>query len=161
MATPALSSLVQLEPGTSDDLDAVMQIMEAAFGSKYGEAWTRSQCAGILPMAGVWLVLAREQATREAVGFSLSRYVAGEAELLLLGVLPSRHRQGIGRDLLDHFTRRAAANGASRVHLEVRDGNPAVHMYRAAGFEAVGRRRKYYHTPDGRNFDALTFARRV
>ena len=161
MATPALSSVVQLEPGTSDDLDAVMQIMEAAFGSKYGEAWTRSQCAGILPMAGVWLVLAREQATREAVGFSLSRYVAGEAELLLLGVLPSRHRQGIGRDLLDHFTRRAAANGASRVHLEVRDGNPAVHMYRAAGFEAVGRRRKYYHTPDGRNFDALTFARRV
>ena len=161
MATPALSSLVQLEPGTSDDLDAVMQIMEAAFGSTYGEAWTRSQCAGILPMAGVWLVLAREQATREAVGFSLSRYVAGEAELLLLGVLPSRHRQGIGRDLLDHFTRRAAANGASRVHLEVRDGNPAVHMYRAAGFEAVGRRRKYYHTPDGRNFDALTFARRV
>jgi len=161
MATPALSSLVQLEPGTSDDLDAVMQIMEAAFGSKYGEAWTRSQCAGILPMAGVWLVLAREQATREAVGFSLSRYVAGEAELLLLGVLPSRHRQGIGRDLLDHFTRRAAANGASRVHLEVRDGNPAVHMYRAAGFEAVGRRRKYYHAPDGRNFDALTFARRV
>jgi len=161
MATPALSSVVQLEPGTSDDLDAVMQIMEAAFGSKYGEAWTRSQCAGILPMAGVWLVLAREQATREAVGFSLSRYVAGEAELLLLGVLPSRHRQGIGRDLLDHFTRRAAANGASRVHLEVRDGNPAAHMYRAAGFEAVGRRRKYYHTPDGRNFDALTFARRV
>lgn len=161
MATPALSSVVQLEPGTSDDLDAVMQIMEAAFGSTYGEAWTRSQCAGILPMAGVWLVLAREQATREAVGFSLSRYVAGEAELLLLGVLPSRHRQGIGRDLLDHFTRRAAANGASRVHLEVRDGNPAVHMYRAAGFEAVGRRRKYYHTPDGRNFDALTFARRV
>ena len=161
MATPALSSVVQLEPGTSDDLDAVMQIMEAAFGSTYGEAWTRSQCAGILPMAGVWLVLAREQATREAVGFSLSRYVAGEAELLLLGVLPSRHRQGIGRDLLDHFTRRAAANGASRVHLEVRDGNPAVHMYRAAGFEAVGRRRKYYHAPDGRNFDALTFARRV
>ena len=82
MATPALSSVVQLEPGTSDDLDAVMQIMEAAFGSTYGEAWTRSQCAGILPMAGVWLVLAREQATREAVGFSLSRYVAGEAELL-------------------------------------------------------------------------------
>jgi ribosomal-protein-alanine N-acetyltransferase len=161
MATPALSSVVQLEPGTSDDLDAVMQIMEAAFGSTYGEAWTRSQCAGILPMAGVWLVVAREQATREAVGFSLSRYVAGEAELLLLGVLPSRHRQGIGRDLLDHFTRRAAANGASRVHLEVRDGNPAVHMYRAAGFEAVGRRRKYYHAPDGRNFDALTFARRV
>ncbi|MCL6729634.1 GNAT family N-acetyltransferase [Sphingomonas hankyongi] len=161
MATPALSTVVQLEPGSSRDLEAVMEIMEAAFGSKYGEAWTRSQCAGILPMAGVWLQLAREQHTGNVVGFSLSRCVAGEAELLLLGVLPSRHRQGIGRQLLDHFTRRAAADGASRVHLEVRDGNPAVHMYRAAGFEPVGRRRKYYHAPDGQNFDALTFARTV
>jgi len=160
-AAAASSAELQVASGGSSDLDSVIQVMNSAFDERFGEAWTRSQCAGILPMAGVWLVLAREQATREAVGFSLSRYVAGEAELLLLGVLPSRHRQGIGRDLLDHFTRRAAANGASRVHLEVRDGNPAVHMYRAAGFEAVGRRRKYYHTPDGRNFDALTFARRV
>ena len=41
------------------------------------------------------------------------------------------------------------------------DGNPAVAMYRAAGFTAVGRRRNYYHAADGRRFDALTFAREV
>ena len=34
-------------------------------------------------------------------------------------------------------------------------------MYRDAGFELVGRRRKYYHAPDGQNFDALTFARAI
>jgi [ribosomal protein S18]-alanine N-acetyltransferase len=161
MATPALASAVLVETGSSGDLDSVMQIMETAFGSKYGEAWTRSQCAGILPMAGVTLELARDQLTDEVVGFSLSRCVAGEAELLLLGVLPSQHRRGIGRQLLDHFTRRAAATGAVRVHLEVRDGNPAINMYRAAGFEPVGRRRKYYHASNGRSFDALTFARSV
>jgi ribosomal-protein-alanine N-acetyltransferase len=157
MATPALASQVRFDIGTSEDLDEVIEIMEAAFGSKYGEAWTRSQCAGILPMTGVSLVVARD--ADAAVGFSLSRTVADEAELLLLAVLPSRHREGIGGRLLEDFTGRARAAGAVRTHLEVRDGNPAVAMYRAAGFLPVGRRRNYYQAEDGRRYDALTFAR--
>ena len=48
---------VHVERGTGDDLDAVMEVMETAFGDRYGEAWTRSQCAGILPMTGVSLML--------------------------------------------------------------------------------------------------------
>jgi ribosomal-protein-alanine N-acetyltransferase len=159
MATPALANRVRLDVGTSRDLDAVITIMEEAFGNKYGEAWTRSQCAGILPMAGVSLMLARDSRDGGTLGFSLSRSVADEAELLLLAVLPARHRQGIGTRLLDHFMESAQAQGAVRVHLEVRDGNPAVTMYRAVGFAAVGRRRNYYHAADGRRYDALTLAR--
>ena len=34
---------VRIARGSSDDLDAVMVIMEAAFGDRFGEAWTRSQ----------------------------------------------------------------------------------------------------------------------
>jgi [ribosomal protein S18]-alanine N-acetyltransferase len=45
--------------------------------------------------------------------------------------------------------------------LEVRDGNPAVTMYLAAGFDQAGRRRNYYHAPDGRRFDALTLVREI
>lgn len=161
MATPALANRVRLELGSSDDLDDVIEIMEAAFGSRYGEAWTRSQCAGILPMAGVSLMLARDADRGETFGFSLARSVADEAELLLLAVLPDRHRQGIGSRLLDDFMGRARACGAARVHLEVRDGNPAVAMYRAAGFSPVGRRRNYYQAADGRRYDALTFARSI
>jgi ribosomal-protein-alanine N-acetyltransferase len=159
MATPALANRVRLDVGTSRDLDAVITIMEEAFGNKYGEAWTRSQCAGILPMAGVSLMLARDSRDGGTLGFSLSRSVADEAELLLLAVLPARHRQGIGTRLLDHFMESAQAQGAVRVHLEVRDGNPAVAMYRAVGFASVGRRRNYYHAADGRRYDALTLAR--
>lgn len=159
MATPALASQVRLEAGSSHDLDDVIEIMEAAFGSKYGEAWTRSQCAGILPMAGVSLMLARDSDTGEALGFSLARSVADEAELLLLAVLPNRRRLGIGSQLLDDFMGRSRASGAARVHLEVRDGNPAVAMYQAAGFSPIGRRRNYYHAADGHRYDALTLAR--
>lgn len=158
MATPAIDSVVQLARGTSGDLDAVMQVMDAAFGNRFGESWTRSQCAGILPMTGVSLVIAREPPTGRTIGFSLTRTVADEAELLLIAVLPSEHRHGIGRRLLDEFVRRAAGAGVARVHLEVRDGNPAIEMYHRAGFRAVGRRRNYYRAPDGRRFDALTFA---
>jgi len=161
MATPALANRVRLELGTSHDLDGVIEIMEAAFGSRYGEAWTRSQCAGILPMAGVSLTLARDADSCETIGFSLVRSVADEAELLLLAVLPSRHREGIGTRLLDDFTDRARSSGAVRVHLEVRDGNPAVKMYRAAGFSPIGRRRNYYQAVDGQRYDALTFAQNL
>lgn len=159
MASPAPQPTYRIERGSSDDLDLVMHVMEAAFGNRFGEAWTRSQCSGILPMAGVSLALARDDDGTGVVGFSLSRTIAGEAELLLLAVAPGHHRRGIGLQLLGDFIERARDSGASKVHLEVRDGNPAIAMYRAAGFLPVGRRRNYYRGSDGRRFDALTFAR--
>lgn len=161
MASPALAAAMRVEPGTSEDLHEVMAIMEAAFGDKYGEAWTRSQCAGILPMAGVSLILARDARNGETIGFSLSRSVADDCELLLLAVRPSHHRRGIGTLLLDHFVEAARARGVTRLHLEVRDGNPAVEMYREAGFDPAGRRRNYYHAQSGNRFDALTLVRNI
>jgi ribosomal-protein-alanine N-acetyltransferase len=149
---------LHIRSGTSDDLDAVMEIMEAAFDIQYGESWTRSQCVGILPMAGVSLMLADDEGTSCAVGFSLFRTVANESELLLLAVSPDHRRRGVGRRLLQDFLGRARSDGIDRVHLEVRDGNPAIHMYRHAGFSPIGRRRNYYRGLDGSQFDALTFA---
>jgi len=149
---------VRIEPGSSQDIDAVMRIMDSAFGDRFGEAWTRSQLGGILPMAGVSLMLAREPDSGIIAGFCLCRAVADEAELLLIAVNPSRHRRGVGRMLLDDFLERARNDGLSRVHLEVREGNSAVSLYRDAGFSPVGRRRNYYHAPDGQRFDAVTLA---
>ena len=158
MATPALAEEMRIVPGTADQLDSVMKVMDAAFGDEFGEAWTRSQLSGILPMAGVSLVLAINRASDRVVGFSLSRTVVDESELLLIAVLPGAQRRGVGTLLLDDFLDRARARGASRVHLEVRDGNPAIEMYRAAGFSAVGRRRNYYHATSGKRYDAITLA---
>lgn len=161
MATPATEARVRLERGASDDLDAVMRIMEAAFGTAYGEAWTRSQCGGILPMAGVVLTLARCEGGQEPAGFSLVRSIADEAELLLLAVMPDQQRHGVGSQLLRGFVEDAQAQGKTRVHLEVRDGNPAFAMYRDAGFVSAGRRRHYYRGEDGSRFDALTLVREL
>ena len=151
---------VVLAPGKSNDLDDVVTVMEAAFDDRFGEGWTRSQCAGILPMPGVALMVARTNDGRPAA-FSLFRTIGDEGELLLLGVAPEFRRRGIGRKLLDHFLDQAQETGVSRVHLEVREGNPAVVLYRHAGFTLAGRRPKYYRGRFGGEFDALTLSRKV
>ena len=124
MATPAIDHDVTIAPGSADQIDAVMRVMDAAFGDRFGEAWTRSQLSGILPMAGVSMTLALDRARGAVVGFSLIRTVAGESELLLIGVMPDMQRRGVGLRLLDHFIEDAREQGVTRVHLEVRDGNP-------------------------------------
>lgn len=158
MATPALAEQVRIAPGSVDRIDPVMAVMDRAFGDKFGEAWTRSQLSGILPMTGVFLMLAIDCGSDTVVGFSLFRTVVDESELLLIAVLPEEQRRGVGRLLLDDFLDRARSDRVSRVHLEVRDGNPAISMYRAAGFSPHGRRRNYYHGADGKRYDAITLA---
>ena len=156
--------MITLVEAHSGDLDAVMTIMTAAFDEQYGEAWTRSQCAGILPMQGVKLILAddaEDQEDSRPRGFSLFRIIAGDAELLLLAVSPEAQGRGIGRLLLNQFIDEAKKNRASRIHLEVREGNRAIQLYRSAGFAPAGRRRNYYRGANGKQHDALTFVLNV
>ena len=160
MASPAAAESYSIAAGSSADIPEVMAVMEAAFGDTYGEGWTRSQLAGILPMAGVSLVVART-AGGGCAGFSLARQVADESELLLIAVVPERRRRGVGRELLDHFIDDARRHGLKRIHLEVRDGNPAATIYSSFGFEPVGRRQNYYQGSDRRRHDAISFAREL
>ena len=148
---------VLIEEGGRADLPAVMRVMEDSFDPVFGEAWTGPQCAGLLPMSGVWLNIAREG--QDVVGFALSRVISGEAELLLLAVPRGRQKSGIGQLLLKRFMEDARERGARQLHLEVRDGNPAVKLYIRAGFSQVGLRRNYYSGRDGQLYDALTLAR--
>lgn len=147
---------ITLVNGTAGDLPAVMDVMTSAFSDRYGEAWTRSQCAGILPMNGVSLVLARDDRD-EVLGFALYRTVVDDSELLLLAVAPPMQGKGVGRKLLHHFIDDAKKNGAHRIHLEVREGNPAIRIYEAAGFAQSNRRKNYYRGRDGSQYDALSF----
>ncbi len=140
-------------------LNSVMRVMEDSFDPAFGEAWTGPQCAGLLPMPGVWLSLAREG--DEVIGFALARIVVREAELLLLAVSTRVQGRGVGQALLDRFTAIAKARGAEQLHLEVREGNRAVRLYKRAGFDEVGRRRNYYNGRDGQVYDALTLARSI
>ncbi len=137
------------------DLADVMVVMRDAFDPAFGEAWTEAQCAGILGMPGSHLLVARRGGA--PAGFAMTRTMAGETELLLLAVARGCRRTGIGRALLDRAIMEARSEGADAMHLEVRDGNGAIYLYRAAGFDQVGRRRHYYRGATGQVFDAMTF----
>lgn len=150
---------IRIAKGGLADLPAVMAVMDDSFDPRFGEAWTASQCAGLLPLQGVWLTLAREDG--QLLGFALSRIVLDEAELLLLAVRRRRQGRGIGRALLADFAAQATGRGARRLHLEVRDGNPAGRLYERAGYSLAGRRRDYYLGADGGRYDALTLTKKV
>lgn len=150
-------SRIVVSDGSMLDLGQVMLVMNDSFDRAFGEAWTAPQCAGLLPMPGVWLMLARDGDS--VVGFALARMIVREAELLLLAVRRQNQGRGVGRLLLHHFLQTAQSKGAERLHLEVRDGNQAINLYRSAGFEEAGRRKNYYTGADGQIYDALTLSK--
>ena len=154
-----MSGEVTIDEGGLADLEAVMRVMEDSFDPAFGEAWTSAQCAGLMPMPGVWLSLALRD--DEVIGFALGRIVLKEAELLLLAVKQDGQRQGIGQLLLERFILVATTKGADHLHLEVREGNPAMKLYAKTGFAEVGRRKNYYTGRDGQIYDALTLTRSV
>ena len=140
----------------ADAIDDAMVVMNQAFDPSFGEAWTASQCTGVLSMPGATMLLARDDAVR---GFALLRIVADEAELMLLAVSPDARGQGIGRKLLRESIKFAQQRGATVYFLEVRQDNPAIKLYHVEGLVPVGERRDYYRGNDGQRRNALTLRR--
>jgi len=150
---------IDLRGGGAADLGTVDAIMQAAFDPRFGEAWTRNQCLGIMAMPGVWLTIA--SIGGEAAGFALSRIVADEVELLLLAAVPTLRRRGVGSALLRSVIADSLTRGAISLHLEVREGNGAIALYGANGFHKVGERKRYYRGSDGQALDAFTFRKEL
>jgi ribosomal-protein-alanine N-acetyltransferase len=152
-----------LREGGSDDIGALMRVMVRSFDPAFGEAWNRGQCLGILSLPDVWLSFAEVHDDEEphAIGFALTRLLIDEAELLLLAVDPDWRQQGVASALIDRTAADAAARGAHRLLLEVRDGNQALCLYQRQRFGQIGRRRGYYRGTDCTVHDALTLARPV
>jgi ribosomal-protein-alanine N-acetyltransferase len=147
---------VAIVDGSASDLPELMKVMTAAFDPRFGEAWTSSQCLALMTMPGTRLILARDELLS---GFALSRTIAGECELMMLGVDPASQRRGIGGSLLKNVMASAESEQAIAIFLEVRSGNPASQLYICSGFEKVGVRKSYYRGKGGEVFDAETYRR--
>lgn len=148
-------TLIELRSGGANDLSAVDGIMRRAFDPRFGEAWTRGQCLGILALPGVWLKLA--EVSGEAAGFALARAGGGEAELMLLASDPRFRRQGVGAALLRSIIADARGRDAAQLFLEVRAGNDAIAFYERLGFTKIGERSSYYRGTGGQLFSAYTY----
>lgn len=126
------------------------------------DPWSEPFLARFLAQDGATAILARLRADEAPVGFALLRCVADEAELLSIGVLPERRREGIAQRLLSACYDRCRAGAITRLHLEVAEDNMAARqLYARAGYLPVGRRKAYYARKNADPVDALTLARTV
>lgn len=119
---------MRIRSGSKADLPAIQAIQAVSLPAAQ---WDPGDCNMLVAETG-----------HSVVGFLLWRAVAlDEAEILNLAVHPEFRRQGVGLELLRGLS-------VPRIFLEVRESNHAARaLYRRAGFEECGLRRKYYDNP--------------
>jgi ribosomal-protein-alanine N-acetyltransferase len=143
------SLFARAEPALSEantrDAAAIAKLHAASFQ----RGWSEQEIEGLL--------LDRHVITHRAItgakfaGFIMSRLVEDEAEILSVAVTRRHRGRGLARRLLSLNLRRLAGLGARTVFLEVDEQNePALRLYRRAGFSEVSRRSNYYAGPDGK-----------
>ena len=77
------------------------------------------------------------------LGYLIYRRLLLEYQILNVGVLPSRQKEGIGNTLLESFINNLKS--ISTVFLEVKKTNfPAIRLYKKNGFNVCGERKNYY-----------------
>jgi len=136
---------IRVRPAVFADADLLASLHAGAMP----QAWDVAFFQQFLTEAGAIALIA--EANGAATGFVLCRRAADEAEILAIGVLSAYRRNGLGGRLLREAAARAAQGGATRMFLEVAEGNPAARrLYEAQGFHVAGKRKNYY----GRGGDA-------
>lgn len=135
------------------DLDAVMAIEQRA----YPHPWSRGNFTDSLA-AGHRLVGLFDNDQR-LLAYEVSMAGVDERHLLNLTVAPECQGRGLARHLLDRLAEHGVATGATRLWLEVRQGNErARRLYERYGFATVGLRRGYYPGGSGRREDAVVMS---
>ncbi len=142
MATRAPRAAVTIRPAHQSDLDDVAAIERAVFN----DPWSRRSFADLVNARHVLFLVATD--SNSVVGYAIVLLAGVESELANLAVSRLMQHQGLGRRLLDEAEGQARARGSKEMFLEVRASNAgAIHLYTSAGFEAVGRRVRYYARP--------------
>ena len=142
-APEGTTEITTLQALTPDHLDQCLVLDQHCLGG----LWSRSQWATELaeperPGLGAW-----EQG--QLVAMACGWLILEELHITLVAVDPQRWRLGLGRRVLDALLVEGRSRGAERATLEVASGNePAIRLYRGAGFVEAGCRRGYYRNGD-------------
>jgi tRNA threonylcarbamoyl adenosine modification protein YeaZ len=138
------ATAIRLRPADPGDA-ALLAILH---GATMPKAWDTAFFEQTMATPGGFAVLA--EAHGAALGFVLGRAVAGEAEILSIGVLPAYRKSGVATQLLHTAADRASALGATTLFLEVDETNLAARgLYDVHGFVLTGRRKGYYASEGG------------
>jgi ribosomal-protein-alanine N-acetyltransferase len=147
-AKPRASTKIEFHPMHADDIDAALAIEQ----SVQAFPWSRGNFVDSLEAShGCWLMLEN----RQLLGFAVMMVAFDEAELLNIGIIAQRQREGLGGRFMEFLFEFARSQGVKRVFLEVRPSNAiALALYDRFGFTEAGLRANYYPAANGRE-DAL------
>jgi [ribosomal protein S18]-alanine N-acetyltransferase len=125
--------------------------MAVLHAENFAAGWDRSDIEQMLFEGHTADVLVSRAPIGDVVtGFAISRVVLDEAELLTIALDEEVRGRGLSTGLLTRHAERLRRAGAARIFLEVAAGNdPALALYRKAGFIEIGRRKGYYPGTDG------------
>jgi [ribosomal protein S18]-alanine N-acetyltransferase len=127
-----------------EDIPAVVALDQISFSLPWPERSFRFELTEN-PASRCWVA----DLDGRIVGMIVVWLIVEEAHVATVAIHPEYRRQGIGKRLLAHALRRLIDDGARSSFLEVRESNLAAQdMYRKFGYEAVGRRRRYYRDND-------------
>jgi ribosomal-protein-alanine acetyltransferase len=137
---------VALRPAGERDVPAIMAIERASFPT---DAWSEAAMRSTLLDADAVAELAEVDERIAGYAALFAPIGAPDADVLTIAVRSDVRGRGIGRALLTHLLDAAGRRGARRVFLEVRADNPVAQaLYVSEGFEAIGRRPRYYQPDD-------------
>lgn len=94
----------------------------------------------------------------QIIGFAICQSVLDEATLFNIAVEPTRQGKGMGELLLRELMTRLTERAVKTLWLEVRESNPARHLYEKLGFNEVDIRKNYYPLPNGGRENAVVMA---
>jgi ribosomal-protein-alanine N-acetyltransferase len=145
----ATDIVATLDRMTEHDLLEVVEIEQGTGLSHWGwDAYHTELQSQADSLMLVMRAATGERAERSVLGFIVARCLADEIHINNVAVRPGFRRKGFGHRLLQAVLVWGRKQGAGQAVLEVRDGNKAAQeLYRACGFEVIGRRRKYYKDP--------------
>lgn len=144
LADPPAHGPFRIRKMAPEDLDAVMAIESVAHPHHWSVELMRRE------LGHDWstILLCEEPGERgelRLLGFLIFWLVHDELHVLNLATSPAHRRRGVGRTLLEAALERGRQHRCSLATLEVRRGNePAIALYQAYGFRAVGIRPNYY-----------------
>lgn len=140
---------MQLRDMTAADLEAVLAIEQ----SVHAHPWTRGMFSDALASGYLCKVY---EAEGEMLGYVVLMPALDEMHLLDISIAAAQQRRGLGRSLLDEAKQLARSMDMQRMLLEVRPSNvAAIALYRAQGFNEIGRRRGYYPAENNTREDAI------
>ena len=91
--------------------------------------------------------------------FILVQIGGDQADILTIATHPDHRRTGLARQLLTEAEQILQADGVETLFLDVSELNDsAKSLYKSCGYQAVGRRPRYYRTPNGR-VASITFSK--